>query len=299
MMMLPIVSGTIRSTVKLAEMDSKWQQKKKSNKIFDKENADPVARQIQRYKEDMEKMRESKKMGDISAKLKSGGTLSSEEIEYLKRNNPQMYQNYIEIQNEKKAYERELKACRTKEDVEELKFTKMSSLMAEAKSIVNNPYIPEGKKLGLMEKILGKTMGVQKVHMEFLQSDFYRNLPTEEEVAEEEKAKAEQSEETSEEVKEAVQEDQEFIDDLQEENKGTETEMIKPEDTGGSQQQESKAIETSRKNDKVKLPELKKNGNSSYEEAKAFVINYIKNNRPNGYGLEFLKDDFDQTKKHG
>lgn len=135
--------------------------------------------------------------------------------------------------------------------------------------------------------------------MEFLQSDFYRNLPTEEEVAEEEKAKAEQSEETSEKVKEAVQEDQEFIDDLQEENKGTETEMIKPEDTGGSQQQESEAIETSRKNDKVKLPELKKNGNSSYEEAKAFVINYIKNNRPNGYGLEFLKDDFDQTKKHG
>lgn len=299
MMMLPIVSGTIRSTVKLAEMDSKWQQKKKSNKIFDKENTDPVARQIQRYKEDLEKMRESKKMADISAKLKSGGTLSSEEIEYLQRNNPQMYQDYVEIQNEKEAYERQLKACKTKEDVEELKFTKMSSLLAEAKSVVNNPYIPEGKKLGLMEKILEKTMGVQKIHMEFLQSDFYRNLPTEEEVAEEEKAKAEQSGETAEEVRENVREDMEFADDIKEENSEAGTETIKPEDSVINQKTEAESITSFHKKDKVKMPELKKRGNDSYETAKAFAVNYIRNNRPSGFGLEFLEDDFDKVKMHG
>ena len=53
-------------------------------------------------------MRESKKLSDISTKLKAGSSLTSEEIEYLQRNNPELYKEYEEIQNEKKAYEREL-----------------------------------------------------------------------------------------------------------------------------------------------------------------------------------------------
>ncbi len=284
--MLPIVSGTIRSTVKLAEMDGKWQQKKKSGKLWEKKDLDPVAKQILKYKEDLEQMRESKKLSDISTKLKAGSSLTSEEIEYLQRNNPELYKEYEEIQNEKKAYERELENCKTKDDVEKLKLNKMGSLLAEAKSIMNNPNIPEGKKLGLMEKILKKTMGIQDVHMEFVKSARYLSLPTEEELAQEEKDKAERKEEAAEEIGEKAEEAAELTEELGKDS--GEKEKLIVSDVPD-------AVDTKHK---TELPEIKKQADDNYETVREFVINYIRENRSSGYGLDFLKDDLDETKKH-
>ena len=50
-MMLPIV-GSIRNTVKMAEMDNKWQQKKKNGGKALKAEMSPQERQIQQYKEE-------------------------------------------------------------------------------------------------------------------------------------------------------------------------------------------------------------------------------------------------------
>jgi len=203
-MMLPIV-GSIRNTVKLAEMDSKWQQKKKNGGKALKAEMSPQERQIQQYKEDLEKMREGRQMSDIDAKLKSGGTLTPEEITYLQRNCPEKYKEYVEIKNEREAYKRQMESCKTKEDVEKLKMNKMSSFLAEAKSVMNNPNIPKGKKLGLMEKILRRVMGMEKEYVKFVNSGRYQSLPTQEELAEEEKRKAEQSEAAAEGLGEAAE----------------------------------------------------------------------------------------------
>ncbi len=191
-MILPI-AGTIRSAVKLAELDRKWQQKKKKGgQAFSKE-IDP---QIRQFQEDLKKMRENRKMGSITSKLKSGAELTSEEIEYLRINAPEAYREYLEVRAEREAYERQLKACRTKEDVERLKFNKMGSLLAEAKAVLNNPNIPEGKKLGLAEKILKKTMAVNIVHIKFVESGRYQQLPDDAEMAEEKKEKRDISQNT-------------------------------------------------------------------------------------------------------
>ena len=196
-MMLPIV-GSIRNTVKMAEMDNKWQQKKKNGGKALKAEMSPQERQIQQYKEDIERMREGRQMSDIDAKLKAGGTLTPEEITYLQRNCPEKYKEYVEIKNEREAYKRQMKSCKTKEDVEKLKMNKMSSFLAEAKSVMNNPNIPKGKKLGLMEKILRRVMGIEKEYVKFVNSGRYKNLPTEEELAEEERKKTEQNESAAE-----------------------------------------------------------------------------------------------------
>lgn len=214
-MILPIV-GSIRNTVKLAAMDAKWQQKKANGGKALKEEMDPQARQIQRYKEDIQKMRENNQMSSIDAKLKAGGLLTPEEISYLQKNSPQKYREYLEIRSEREAYKRQLKSCKTKEDVEKLKMTKMNSLLAEAKSVMNNPNIPKGKKVGLMEKILMKTMGVQEEHMEFVRSSQYHALPTEEEVAEEAKEKVEQGEELAEEMGDNIADD--MIENMEQNN---------------------------------------------------------------------------------
>lgn len=185
-----LLSGTVRNSVKLAQLDSKWQQKKKENNIF-KKDIDPQMRQIEQYKEDLAKMRESNKMAEITAKMKSGESLTAEEIDYLKKNNPSAYQAYEEIRQEKENYEKQLKNCKTKDEVEKLKVQKLGQFAAEAKKIANDPCIPESKKVQLMGKILGKTMGVQKVHMAFVESAKYQALPTEEELAREREEKAE------------------------------------------------------------------------------------------------------------
>lgn len=292
--MLPIISGTIRSTVKLAEMDGRWQQKKKSGKLWEKEDLDPVAKQIMKYKEDLEQMRESKKLADISTKLKAGSSLTSEEIEYLQRNNPELYKEYEEIQNEKKAYERELENCKTKDDVEKLKLNKMGSLLAEAKSVMNNPNIPEGKKLGLMEKILKKTMGIQDVHMKFVKSARYLSLPTEEELAQEEKEKAERKEEAAEEIGEKAEENAELAEESGKDSGENEKSVISG-DVPDTDSVYKDAVDTMHK---IELPEIKNQADDNYEAVRTFIIDYIRENRSSGYGLEFLEDDFDEVKKH-
>lgn len=185
-----IITGTIRNAVKLADLDSKWEQKKKDTKALAK-NLDPEARQLIQYQEDIRQIREGNQLSSIKTKLISGGELTLEEIDYLKKKNPQLYKEYQDAKAEKEAYKRQLKNCKTKEDVDRVKLTKMQGYMAQAKSITNNPNIPKGQKLGMLQRILMKTSFIQKGHMEFINSGQYSSLPTEAEEAQEAKKDAE------------------------------------------------------------------------------------------------------------
>lgn len=285
--MFPII-GTIRSAVKLAELDNKWQQKKqKGGKAFSKE-MDPMTKQIMQYKEDLEKMRENRELSAITAKVKAGEGLTPDEIEYLQKNNPQMYKEYMEVKSEKEAYERELKSCRTKDDVERLKLNRMSSFMAQAKSVMNNPNIPEGAKLALMEKILMKTMGVQKVHMKFVQSSYYKSLPTDEELAEETKEKTESNEEELDEIKpDEIKQDEIKPDEIDQKETGQE-ESAAPEvdlevnaaPVQAESSNEGKAVLSSDAGHKE--------AQDIYEVVKSELTGYIKSNRGSGYGIEYI-----------
>lgn len=285
--MFPII-GTIRSAVKLAELDNKWQQKKqKGGKAFSKE-MDPMTKQIMQYKEDLEKMRENRELSAITAKVKAGEGLTPDEIEYLQKNNPQMYKEYMEVKSEKEAYERELKSCRTKDDVERLKLNRMSSFMAQAKSVMNNPNIPEGAKLALMEKILMKTMGVQKVHMKFVQSSYYKSLPTDEELAEETKEKTESNEEGLEEIKpDEIKQDEIKPDGIDQKETGQE-ESAAPEvdlEVNAAPVQ----AESSNEGKAVLSPDAgHKEAQDIYEVVKSELTGYIKSNRSSGYGIQYI-----------
>ncbi len=186
---MKIFAGTVQNMVALANMDSKWKLKKEELGKRELAEMDPVSRQIALYKEDLEKMRESRQKEDINNKLKAGEGLTPEEMDYLKKTDPKAYKEYQELQQEKEAYEKRLKSCETKEDVEELKLNTMGQFMAAAKQVASNPNIPKGKKKELMERILKKVMGVQKKHIEFVVSGRYQSLPTEEEEAEKKKRK--------------------------------------------------------------------------------------------------------------
>lgn len=184
-------TGTIRNQVKLQVMEYKWQQKKENIGQKKREEMTPEERMLQNFQEQAEEIQKSRENAKISAKIKSGGTLTPEEEQYLKQNNPGALKEYEEIKKERESYERQLENCRTKEETERLKLQKMGSFLAQAKSISNNPYIPKGKKAALLGKILAQVTNVAQAHEEFVRSAAYQNLPSEEELAEEAKEKNE------------------------------------------------------------------------------------------------------------
>lgn len=214
------MAGTIKRSVRMAALDQKWQQKKNSFGQDKKKLTEMTAeeRQLQDFREQAEQMRKSQKHANIDAKLAAGEELTPEEIEYLRQNNPQALKDYEDIQKERESYKRALRNCRTKEEVERLKYTKMGQFMAEAKKISSNACIPKGKKVALLKRILQQATAVEDEHREFLKTSRYASLPTEEEAREAEKAEKEQREaettgadetENTEEVKDTDAEDAE------------------------------------------------------------------------------------------
>lgn len=274
-MMLPIV-GSIRNTVNLAVMDSKWQQKKKNGGVL-KEEMDPQTRQIMQYKEDLAKMRESKQMASIDAKLNSGGLLTPEEITYLQNKCPEKYREYVELKNEREAYKRQMESCKTKEEVEKLKLSKMNSFLAEAKSVKNNPNIPEGKKKELMEKILRRTMGIQDEYMEFVRSGRYKELPTEEELAEEKREKTGQNIENSE-VENPNQEENK--NEISEKSDGTENKDGLEQKEMEIEGENIKISQETKKSEINKLPDSKQAADMVFQEIEMELKEHLKGYMP-------------------
>lgn len=181
-----MVTGTISSAVKLQVLDTKWQQKKNDIKSGNfKKELTPEERMLADYKEQMEKQRESNSHADLYNKLKSGGKLSSEEISYLEQNDPEALRRYREDQAEQKAYEEDLKRCKTKDEVDRVKMNKLGNFATQANNIANDPYIPLDKKLELMNQLNDKVCRVQEAHLEFVDSQKYKDMPTEGELQEE------------------------------------------------------------------------------------------------------------------
>ena len=181
-----MITGTIKNVVKLQFLENKWQQKK--NDINAKKPIKEMTqeeRMLADFQKQVEKERESNLHADLYNKLKSGGKLTSEEISYLEQNDPEALRKYREDQAEKEAYERELKNCKTKDEVDRVKMNKLSNFAAQAKKITTDPYIPLDKKVELMNQLNDKLCRVNQAHMEFLDSQQYRDMPTEAELSEE------------------------------------------------------------------------------------------------------------------
>lgn len=175
-----MIAGTIKNSVKMAMMDSQVQQKKFSGTLGRKDlrkDLTPQERELAMFQEQARDIRESRERADLDAKLKSGQELTAEEIEYLRRNDPQALKEYEETRQQRKAYKEALKHCDSKEEVERLKLTKMGQFMAQAKEISNNPNIPKGAKKAQLEKILKLIACVQDEHLKFVKSLQYQQLP--------------------------------------------------------------------------------------------------------------------------
>ena len=164
------------------EMQMKWQKKQDTNDFTAdgsmRLDNDPTRRQA-------EEIRKSREDGSdqlakqIDLKLNSGQKLTAEEMDYLRKHDPQAYQKVKSIEAEQKNYENELKKCKTKEEVERVKMAHTATSLSAVNSIMNNPVIPEEKKFELVMQEHRKNQALQTTAQEFVESGEYAKLPTE------------------------------------------------------------------------------------------------------------------------
>lgn len=130
-------------------------------------------------------------MQTIQTKLSGGKKLTAEEKAYLKEKDPVAYQKALSSEQEQKRYEQELKQCRTKEDVQRLRLSHLSSSLSQVNSIQHNPHISPEKKLQFVAIEQGKQAAMEKLTQKFVRQSQYQNLPTDAERAEAEREQQE------------------------------------------------------------------------------------------------------------
>lgn len=274
-----MITGTIKNQVHLQALDQKWQQKKQE--LFspqkDKSEMTQQERMLADFQEQAEKIRKQNETADIYNKLKSGGTLTPDEISYLKEHDPEALSKYEEAQAEKKAYERQLKGCKTKEEVERLKLNRMGNFAAKAKSIVNDPYIPKSKKLELMNQLNNEVCVIRDAHHEFTKSRAYQELPTEEEVQEERAREAKAGQEQTQEGQEVTKPQGDKTVDGQEETKSQGETAIEGQEETKSQKEASIEGQSETRPQKEKVRETE--AVPSFEKLSEEIEQYLIKNR--------------------
>ena len=135
--------------------------------------------------ETMKRMEESTdhKLAGIQSKVYSGTSLSRAEKEYLKTKNPVLYARLAAADLEKKVYERELKRCRTKEEVQRLKLSHTASSLSAVNAGQHGAGASSEQKMALAQGELYKLKGMQDATNRFVRSGAYHSLPTEREKA--------------------------------------------------------------------------------------------------------------------
>lgn len=97
----------------------------------------------------------------IVQKLKTGRRLTSEELNYLRIHNPELYQSAVRVETARKALREKLKNCKSKEEVQQVVSAQMESLKAMEKD-------PDIEYLSAM---------VKKEIEDFQKSSDYARLP--------------------------------------------------------------------------------------------------------------------------
>lgn len=128
-------TGTIQSMVALSAMQNQWQKKKNDINAGKTSELTSEQRELQMYQSQADDIREGQKPAAIDIKLASGSRLNAEEIEYLKKHNPQALKDYEEEQRERENYKRQLRNCRSRKKWNVLRQPKWASFCLLAKAL--------------------------------------------------------------------------------------------------------------------------------------------------------------------
>ncbi|MGI5978360.1 MAG: hypothetical protein ACOX66_02540 [Oscillospiraceae bacterium] len=136
-----------------------------------------ILEQLQKQQQETERKR---KLEALDARLKNGENLSPDEIAYLQRESPGLYEDRMKERREQEAYKKALENAKTKAEVNHLHMSRLSQFISEARTVANNPVISDGKKREIIERIQRRFEQTEKATIRFRKSEKYRKLPADE-----------------------------------------------------------------------------------------------------------------------
>jgi len=183
-----MVTGTVRSAVKQQAQINIWQQKKESGNVLSKQELNKRDGWGQsdwmkhNYEQQLLDQRESARSQELANKVANGKRLTPDEIRELQQENPDLYRRYQENLKAEERFKERLERCKTKDEVEQVKFESVSECLSKMKSVEHNPCIGISEKLATAQEVLGKLRLVSEAEVKFKQSLAYQALPTKESV---------------------------------------------------------------------------------------------------------------------
>lgn len=197
--------GRLGSYTKELSMKQKWEKKQKSGNVLEKEYKTEAGRAMAAKKTAelalMEQYRESKenedtKLSEIHNKLNNGSSLSPDEMDYLKKKDPQTYEKLKAEREDAEALKKRLESAKTKEEAQKIMQDHANKSMLVVKTVNGNPYISDADKAALLGAEVRKLRKAEVVFEKYRETGAYGRLPTEEEkeMAEEELREAEEIE---------------------------------------------------------------------------------------------------------
>ena len=175
------------------DLERKWEKRKQegfSTEGLTERQKDNV-NFINAYKEQQENNPEDKEMQRITNKIYAGGDLTEQEMQYLQKKNPVLYQKMRAMEAEAKQYEEDLKRCKTKDEAQRIKMNKINASVASIRSVESNPNISDADKLAFAQAEQAKMREIEKITVKFIESGAYAALPTDAEKFQTEKELAE------------------------------------------------------------------------------------------------------------
>lgn len=177
--------GSVNSYVKSMDLQQQWQQKKQSGSFSPdkKSTREWVEEQKKKLSEnqDAEKNKKDKTLDGIRTKLSSGKSLTPKEMRYLQMKDPAAYIKAQSVETERAAYQRQLKTCRSKEDLHRFKMIHAASALSEVNSAMNDPHMSAQEKAEAVAHVRNKMNAVEKETARFVKSGDYAALPNEQE----------------------------------------------------------------------------------------------------------------------
>ena len=165
---------------KNAKLESKWEKRKQEGFSTDglTERQKDNVNFINAYKEQQEMHPEDKEMQRITNKIYAGSKLTEQEMQYLQKKNPVLYQKMRAVEAEAKQYEEDLKRCKTKDEAQRIKMNKINASVASIRSVESNPNISDADKLAFAQAEQAKMREIEKITTKFIESGAYAALPT-------------------------------------------------------------------------------------------------------------------------
>jgi hypothetical protein len=115
-------------------------------------------------------------LSKISEKLSTGKKLSGSEMKILQQNSPALFQKAVFIEMERKQIKRQLNACKSKKEVQNLYNRKMMQFAGEQKAIERSS-MAKAQKIEAMVFLNMRLEAFYDEIKDFKESDKYKSLP--------------------------------------------------------------------------------------------------------------------------